>query len=262
MPFTKFNNKNIHFTDTGQGKVIVLLHGFMESQHIWNLFVNELSGDFRVIAVDLPGHGRSEVLSEIHTMEIMADMVHSLLNKLGTGKCIMIGHSMGGFITLAFAEKYPEMLKGFSLFHSHAFEDSDEGKTNRDRSIEFVQKDKTNFLTMFIPALFSEDSQVKHKIMIEKLISEAKKMTREGIIASLAGMKLRPSRTHVLEKTKVPVLFIIGLLDIRFPVDRAWEMIGLPKHSQVLILRDVAHMGYIEAPEATLTAVRQFAESL
>lgn len=262
MSFFKFKNKNINYSDSGDGKVIVLLHGFMESQHIWNLFVNELSDHFRVITIDLPGHGRSEVISEIHTMELLADMVHHLLKNLDVGKCIMFGHSMGGYVTLAFAEKYQEMLKGFSLFHSHAFEDTEEGKINRERSIEFVKKDKTNFLTMFISDLFSQESQVKHKVIIEKMIAEAKKMTREGIIASLAGMKLRPSRAHVLKKTKVPVLFIIGLLDIRFPVDRAWEMIRLPKYSRVLILRDVAHMGFIEAPEETLTAVRQFAESV
>jgi pimeloyl-ACP methyl ester carboxylesterase len=154
------------------------------------------------------------------------------------------------------------MLRGFGLFHSHAFEDSNEGKRGRERSIALVKKDKLNYLTMFLPALFSFEAQVQYKKEIEQLIAEANKMSKESIIACIEGMKIRPLRTHVLSESKVPVLFIIGLQDIRFPVDRAWEMIRLPRHSQVLILRDVAHMGYIEAPEATLNAVRQFAESV
>ena len=262
MPFQKFNNRNIHYTDAGHGKAIVLIHGFLESLLIWKNFTKALSEDYRVVTIDLPGHGKSEVIGEIQTMELMAEMVHSILKSIDIHSCVMIGHSMGGFVTLAFAEKYPGMLRGFGLFHSHAFEDTEEGKTNRIRSIGVVKKDKFSYLSMFLPALFSSEARVKYKKEIEQMITEANKMTKEGIISCLEGMKIRPRRLHVLSKTKVPVLFIIGLQDIRFPVDQAWEMIRLPKQSRVLILREVAHMGYIEAPDETLTAVSQFVESL
>ena len=113
MGTIKFQKKNIFYTDEGTGKVVVLLHGFTESQKIWKNFAKKLSAKYRVITIDLPGHGKSESPGAVHSMELMANVVFAVLKKLKAGKCMMIGHSMGGYVTLAFAEKYPKKLKGF-----------------------------------------------------------------------------------------------------------------------------------------------------
>ena len=159
MPNISFKGKNESFSRiSDKGKPIVFLHGFTESQKIWKHFVKALSNEFRVITIDLPGHGKSECIGDVHTMELQADVVHTVLKKEGIRRCIMTGHSMGGYVTLAFARKYPGKLKGFCIFHSHCFADSPEDRENRDRTIEVVSNDKFGFLTNFIANLFRRKS--------------------------------------------------------------------------------------------------------
>ncbi|MDP4281140.1 MAG: alpha/beta hydrolase [Bacteroidota bacterium] len=257
-----FKEKKIFYDLSGKGKTVVLLHGFTETHKVWDFFIKKLSENYQVLAIDLPGHGKSETVAEVHTMELMADVVQKVLKHCSVRKCIMFGHSMGGFITLAFAEKYPNMLRGIGLLNSHAFEDSPEGKNNRDRTIDLVKADKFSYMSQFIPQLIAEKNREKLKKKIDKLVRKANEMNPEGIIAAQAGMKLRPSRLQVLADAKVPVLFVIGLQDTRMPVDRAWEMIRQPKVSSTLVLRDVAHIASLEAPKETLRAVRTFLKSI
>lgn len=261
MPYLKFKKKNIFFTESGKGKVIVLLHGFTESSKIWGELAFRLSEKFRVVCIDLPGHGKSDTLAGVHSMELVAQVVLAVLKKLRIGRCIMVGHSMGGYATLAFAEQYPEKLKGFGLFHSHCFPDTEEEKKNRDRTIDIVGQDKFGFMAQFIPGLFPAEVHKKYAKQIEKLIQRASKMSKEGVIAALEGMKGRKDQSELLKTTKLPVLFILGLRDAKAPKARLWEMVSLPERSQALILRDCGHMGYIEAPEETFRAIHHFAVS-
>jgi pimeloyl-ACP methyl ester carboxylesterase len=260
MPYLEYNKKRIFYTEKGEGKTIVLLHGFTESQKIWNHFVKVLSGEFRLITIDLPGHGKSECVALVHTMELHAEVVNAVLNKTGVKKCVMVGHSLGGYLTLAFAGKYPGKLKGFCIFHSHCFADSAEDRENRNRSIEIVKKDKFGYLSKFITGLFPEEVQEKFAEEISILIKDAEKMPKEGVIAALEGLKVRKDQAGLLASTKLPVLFILGLKDSKAPLNRLWEMISLPSHSEALILKNTGHMGYIEDPKATLNAIRQFAQ--
>ena len=262
MDSIKFQSKKIFFADKGEGKCIVLLHGFTESSKIWKEFSRKLSKKYRVVTIDLPGHGRSECLDGCHDMDLQAEVVYAVLRKLKTGKCLMVGHSMGGYVSLAFAAKYPEMLTGFCLFHSHCFADSHEEQENRNRTIRIVHEDKFSFVSQFIPQLFPLDVHKKFSKEIKKLVSEASEMPREGVIAALEGMKIRPDRVELLMTTALPVLFIIGLKDPKAPLSRLWEMITMPAHSESLILRNCGHMGYIEAPEETLAAIRGFARKV
>jgi pimeloyl-ACP methyl ester carboxylesterase len=259
MSVIKFQKKAIFFTDSGKGKAIVLIHGFTESSRIWKPFTAELSKKFRVICIDLPGHGKSDCVAGVHSMDLVAEVVYTLLKKLKIGKCLMTGHSMGGYVTLAFAAKHPEMLRGFCLFHSHCFPDTPAEQENRNRTIGIVDQDKFGFVAQFIPGLFPVGVHKKFSKSIEKLIHQSAKMSKDGIIAALEGMKTRPDQTELLKSTKLPILFILGLKDPKAPLARLWEMISLPEISQVLMLRDVGHMGYIEAPEVTLSALSEFA---
>jgi pimeloyl-ACP methyl ester carboxylesterase len=254
-----FQKKKIFYNDEGKGKVIVLLHGFMESSKIWKEFSAVLSKAFRVITIDLPGHGKSENLSEVNEMGAMADVVFRVLKNLRVTKCVMVGHSMGGYVTLAFAEQYPQLLKGFGLVHSHPFEDTPENRENRDRTIEVVKNDKLPFMTQFFPSLFSPETRDKFQKDIDKLMNRAKKMPKEGVIGALGGMKVRTDKTEVLKNARVPVLFVIGMKDAKIPVDRSWEMVSLPERSEIHLFQDVSHMGFIEAPVETLQAIYCFA---
>jgi pimeloyl-ACP methyl ester carboxylesterase len=259
MPTFKYLKKNLFYTDQGEGKVIVLLHGFTESQKIWKNFVTKLSKKYRVITMDLPGHGKSESLGAVHTMELMADALSALLKKLRAGKCLLVGHSMGGYVVQAFAEKYPGRLKGICLFHSHCFADNSAERENRNRTISIVSQDKFSYVAQFIPSLFPVEVHKKHAKAIQGLIRQAAKMDGNGVVAALEGMKIRKDQSELLKSLDIPVLFILGLKDTRVPAARIQEMISLPAVSRILLLRDCGHMGYIEAPGETFGAVASFA---
>jgi pimeloyl-ACP methyl ester carboxylesterase len=165
-------------------------------------------------------------------------------------------------VTLAFASKYPEMLKGLCLFHSHPFPDSAADRKNRDRTVSVVKQDKFGFVASFIPSLFPQGSRRKYGKEIRLLVKRASEIPKEGIIAALEGMKIRRNQSVLLKSVRVPVLFILGLKDPKAPLDRLWKMVSLPQRSECLILRNIGHMGYIEAPEETLKMIRGFARKV
>lgn len=254
-----YRGKKIAFIDRGEGPCLVLLHGFTESSNIWKQYLRHLSKQFRVVAVDLPGFGKSDCLGEIHTMDLMAETVCQVLRELKIRTCVMVGHSMGGYVALAFARLYPTLLKGMCIFHSHPFADTPEGVINRERAIEVIRADKFNFVLQFIPSLFPEGSHETYRKQIDSLIKEGSSLSKEAILAATRGMKERPDSVELLKSLSIPVLFILGMKDTRIPMERAGEMILLPKHSESFILQDVAHMGFYEAPEITRKVLGDFA---
>ena len=257
--YYKYQGKKIHYISEGEGNTILLLHGFMESSEIWKSFSKELSVNFRIICIDLPGHGKSECISVIHSMELMADVVKQILDHLAVSSFVLIGHSMGGYVSLQFADQYPDMLKGLGLFHSQAMADSEETKVNRDRTCEIVKQNRKSFISQFIPDLFAEENIEIFATEIQILQSYVIDMSVEAIIAAINGMKLRDTKLHVLADLYKPVLFILGKKDSRVDIQQAMKQAILPDHSEVLLL-NVGHMGYIEAKDETLFTVRSFAE--
>ncbi len=258
--FTEFRGKRLFFQTAGNGPAIVLLHGFLESSAIWKNYLRRLSESFTVLAIDLPGHGQSEVISEVHSMDLMADALYHVMQVTGIRTGILTGHSMGGYIALAFAGKHPRQTRGIVLFHSHAGADSPEARLNRDRTIAIVKNDHQGFIRNFIPGLFDPQNIRAFSREIARLQALSVQTSREGIIAALEGMKTRPDRQHVLAQSKVPVLFIIGKNDSRIPMEVILPQAVLPDHSEVLLLDHVGHMGFIEAPGKTFAAIKGFAE--
>ncbi|MCG3167904.1 MAG: 2-succinyl-6-hydroxy-2,4-cyclohexadiene-1-carboxylate synthase [Bacteroidia bacterium] len=257
----KFRDVDIAYSVSGEGKVLVLLHGFLESKTIWNDFMVVLEKYFRVVCIDLPGHGESDCIGYVHEMEMNAEAVYAVLQHLNIKSCVMSGHSMGGYVTLAFAEKYPQLLKGICLFHSTALSDSEEKQRDRDRTINIVKKDAMTFIRAVIPNLFAPANKEKYKAEIDELINRAGQMSVLGIIATLEGMKIRKDRTAVLKNVQVPVLIIAGKQDTAVPFDSLLPQFALPKHCEALILDNVGHTGFIEAKEETLLRLLSFVDS-
>jgi len=156
-----YKNISINFSDEGKGKVIVLLHGFLENSNMWQYLQPELAKEFRVICIDLLGHGKTDSIGYIHTMEDMADAVYDVLQNLNIENVVLIGHSMGGYVSLAFADLYPDMVKGLVLMNSTSYADSDERKANRDRAIKAVKQNYIAAISMSIANLFSEENREK-----------------------------------------------------------------------------------------------------
>lgn len=258
--YAQLNNHKIHYTTEGKGKALVLLHGFTESLDIWKDFSASLSKIYQVICIDLPGHGKSDYLGEIHSMESMAEIVKKVIDVEKITECVICGHSMGGYVTLSFAEKYPKYIKGLCLFHSTAFEDTEEGKAKRAKAIEIIEKNHQSFICSFIPDLFAPSNRKLLEKEINILIENARNMSKQAIIASQQGMMERKNMLHILENADYPVLFIAGKQDTRIPFEKITDQIILPKVSYSLLLHNAAHMGYLEDHNRTLSAIKHLLE--
>jgi len=253
-----FQEKKISYEISGDGPVLLLLHGFLESKMIWNEFAEELQTDFTVISIDLPGHGETEMIAGIHSMKLMSEVVKTVLFSEGVMKAVVIGHSMGGYVALQFAVDNEEMILGLVLFHSHASADSDEARENRQRTINIVRQNHGGFIMQFIPDLFDPQHVSEYSREIEKLQKQASLLAPEAIIAALSGMRDRPNQLQYLSLSPNPVLFIIGKQDSRIPYSQVIAQAAIPSHAEMLLLGDVGHMGFIEAPVKTLQALKHF----
>ncbi len=255
----QYLGKNIVYQITGSGPTLILLHGFLESKSIWDEFTETLKNEFTIIAIDLPGHGESELIAEIHTMTLMAEMVKEVLFAEKISEAVIAGHSMGGYVALQFAVENEKLLKGMVLFHSHANADSDEAKENRRRTINIVNQNRGGFIRQFIPDLFDQRHVAEYDEPIRKLQDQAALLSAESIVAALSGMRNRENHIQYLLLSEIPVFFIIGKQDSRMPYNQVLAQAVIPSHSEVLLLEDVGHMGFIEAPGKTLQALRHFA---
>ena len=176
----QYKNTTISYSDTGKGTAIVLLHGFLENQKMWDTYVATFAKRNRVITIDLLGHGETGCLGYVHSMEDNADAVHAVLAELRIRKAILVGHSMGGYVALAFAELYPENVKGLVLLNSTARADSAERKLNRARAVKAVKQSYTGFVSLAIANLFSENNR-------ERLVEEIEKKKKRGLKNTASG---------------------------------------------------------------------------
>ena len=255
-----FKNTTISYSDYGKGTAVVLLHGYLENQGMWQEFIPELSKKNRVITIDLLGHGQTECLGYIHSMEDNADAVHQVLSELRIRKAVLTGHSMGGYVALAFAELYPEIVKGLVLVNSTSRADSEERKVNRDRAIKAVKKDYTSFVRLSIGNLFSENNREKLADAIEKVKTEALKTPLQGIVATLEGMKIRKDREVLLHFSPYPILLVLGKKD---PVLNYEENIEQIENTNVKLVTFLdGHMSPIENHDDLKKVLLEFLKNL
>jgi pimeloyl-ACP methyl ester carboxylesterase len=257
--FIFHKNSKIHYSDVGKGKAIVLVHGFLENLSMWNSLSKTLSEKQRVISIDLLGHGLTENHGYIHTMEDQAEMVKAVLNHVRLRKYIVIGHSMGGYIALAFAKLYSENLKGLCLMNSTALPDSLEKKINRDRAIKAVKQNHKTFVRISIPMLFSEQNREIFTSEIKQITQEAMQITPQGIVASLAGMKNREDLTSIYKSSNYPIQLIIGKKD---PALEYAPLVSQTKNTNVTVIEfPDGHMSHIENKNELHNTITTFIKS-
>ena len=251
-----YKNTKISYSDIGKGKAIVLLHGFLENQKMWQDLVPELSKKHRVITLDLLGHGETECMGYVHSMEDNADVVQAVLSKLRIRKAVFTGHSMGGYVALAYAELYPEKIRGLVLLNSTSKADSEERKANRNRAIKVVKKDYTTFIRLSITNLFSPDNIEPLVDEIEKVKIEALKTPLQGVVASLEGMKIRKDREVLLHLTPYPKMLILGKKDPVLIYESTLEQIE--DTAVKLVTFPDGHMSHIENKDELKTVLLEF----
>jgi len=253
-----YKNTKISYSDSGIGNTIVLLHGFLENKKMWLEYNNLFSEKYRVVAIDLLGHGESDCLGYVHKMEDNAGAVNEVLEHLNIEKATIVGHSMGGYVGLAFAELYPEKIQKLVLLNSTSKEDSTEKKLNRTRAIKAVKQNYVNFVSLAIANLFSENNRIRLAEEIEKVKTEALKTPLQGIIASQEGMKIRKDREELVRKNLFPILLILGKKD---PVLNYQESLSqIEDTTAELVSFEDGHMSQIENKEALKTILLDFFE--
>ncbi len=255
-----YKNTKISYSDTGKGNAVVLLHGFLENQTMWQDLVPELRQKNRIITIDLLGHGNTECLGYVHSMEDNAEAVQAVLTKLRIRKAVFVGHSMGGYVALAYAELYPESMRALVLLNSTSNADSEERKANRDRAIKAVKKDYTTFIRLSIGNLFSPDNRERLIDEIEKVKLEALKTPLQGVVASLEGMKIRKDREVLLHLTPYPKMLILGKNDPVLIYENALEQIE--ETAVKLVTLPDGHMSHIENREQLKTVLLDFLKSI
>jgi pimeloyl-ACP methyl ester carboxylesterase len=227
---------------------LVLLHGFAEDGRVWENQVNYLKARFPLLIPDLPGSGNSSPLSAATSMEEHADAILALLDAEQIGQAVLVGHSMGGYIALAFVEKYPERCKAFGLFHSTAYPDSEEKKTTRRKSMAFIARHgAAEFIRQSTPNLFADSSRERHPEWIRELIERYSTMDGDSLTHYYQAMIDRPDRSAVLAHSGLPVLLVMGGQDNTLPLEAGLRQSHLPSIAFIHILREAGHMGMIEA---------------
>jgi pimeloyl-ACP methyl ester carboxylesterase len=234
----------IYYEIHGKGPTIVLLHGFLESLTMWERFIPILSTNKTVVAIDLPGFGKSGVVDKIHSMELMASIVDQIITLHSFETISIIGHSMGGYVGLAYCEIYPTSAKNLILLNSTAAADSPERKVNRERALRLIDKYSSVFLTMAIQNLFTKDSMEKYASEIEKMKNDALTFPLEGIKAAISGMKNREDRTSVLKNFRGGKMMICGRYDPLIPFELSTTLAN--ETLTPLIKLNGGHMGMIE----------------
>jgi pimeloyl-ACP methyl ester carboxylesterase len=253
-----FRQEMVHFTDTGRGRAVLLIHGFLGSSAIWENTARQLSKSYRVICIDLPGHGQTPCFGYVHTMEMMATAVKAVTDHLRLKKYVLIGHSMGGYVALAFADLYPENMKGLCLYHSSAYPDGEEKKRDRLRAITLVKANKRIYTRQTITTLFSAKNLKYLKKEISFALDIAKRTSQRGIIAALHGMRDRKGRELLLGFVQYPVMMVIGEHDNVLPAESLLEQSEMIANRTILYLEHDGHFGFLESPLTSDKALRKF----
>lgn len=258
--FVIANDCTLRILDTEKGDtVIVLVHGFFESLDVFDTLVKQLKQKYRVIALDVPGHGISEVMGECHSMEFIADTIYDILKQLSIDKCYIAGHSMGGYIAASFAYKYQANCKGLIMIHSIFDKDSEKRSESRSREISFIKAGKKELLAKINPSKgFAKEYRGKYKEMISNLEDQAIMTDDEGVIALLNGMKEREDLNDFARTTSIPILCFWGKYDEFFPLEYATEFVEKHANIKSIFMEESGHMCFIEQQNEFIEALDEF----
>jgi len=238
-------------------KTLVLLHGHGVDDRIWEDLDASLNDHFTIVRPNI------SLFTFCQSIEEYAIELHRFLTNANIQKCTLIGHSMGGYIALAFAEKYPEMLEGFGLFHSTAYADDEAKKHQRNQTIDLLKNHGTEaFVKHSAPNLYGDRFKELYPEKINKHIQDFGKLPAQALIAGINAMRDRPDRTAVLASMPFPVLFIIGMRDNLIPFESCIALSEYPKQSYPFILAEAGHMGMVERPDATSRMINWYLDKI
>jgi pimeloyl-ACP methyl ester carboxylesterase len=256
-----YKGTSIYYKVTGEGLPVFLIHGFGEDGQIWDMQTEYLSGQFKLIIPDVPGSGKSTSLNG-NKIEIddYADCIKAIALEEQISDFVMIGHSMGGYISLAYLDKYPNDLAGIGLIHSTAYPDDVQKIETRKKAIQFIESNGSEvFLKTSVPGLFYNPELNKQHINL--LIERSSVFSKEQLIQYYEAMIGRPDRTPILKRTSIPVLIIAGKHDIAISKEAILQQAGMPDLCHFYMLNNSGHMGMLEETTNSNQILGKFLQS-
>lgn len=255
---------NLAYIEKGQGEAVIFLHGFCERKEIWNDIIDFVGKSAHALAPDLPGFGDNPALLSPMTIDRMAEQVHEWLREQGIHRGIMVGHSLGGYISLAFAEKYPEWMLGLGIFQSTAYADDEQKQKKRSQTAAFIERNGMEpFAGPFVRNLFHNPDLPKLKPMVDNLIAFTMATPASTAIEVSKAMRDRPDRIHVLKNATFPVLFIAGREDQAVPLAALEKQFLLPANTVTIkILPYTGHMAMVEQPLEAKHTLKSWVEGV
>ncbi|WP_075340478.1 alpha/beta fold hydrolase [Tenacibaculum agarivorans] len=250
-----FKKAKVTYFRYGTGKEnLVLLHGFLENSSMWELVIEEFSARYNIICVDLLGHGNSECVGYVHTMEDIAASVYEVLKAENINRASFIGHSMGGYVALALAEQYPDCVGALCLLNSTSQADAEERKQIRNRAIQMAKTNYSALVSMSIQNLFASETNKQFQKEIEECKKQALATQIQGYIACSEGMKLRKNREVVLKEGSFEKLIITGEKDPVLAIDAIKSEANRTNTSIVTLSK--GHMSHIENSKELLSSLK------
>jgi 3-oxoadipate enol-lactonase len=251
MNNVKLSHSSIAYSRHGQGKPLVLLHGYPLDHRIWDDLIPYLEMDFDILLPDLRGFGQSTANENGYTLSDMAEDIAELLQHLELPKAVIVGHSMGGYVSLAFARSFPENIFGLGLVASQAIADSPDRRESRYKDIKQVELSGVDYIAKNMPGKLTSSPQIQ-----ESLYGIIMSQPEAGIKNALGALAERPDQTSLLGRIIVPISIVHGNLDKLIPVERAFEMNKLVPLSKLIVIDNAGHMPMLESPEKTASAIR------
>ncbi|WP_421829517.1 alpha/beta fold hydrolase [Larkinella sp.] len=237
--------------------VIVLIHGHGVDAAIWNAVYDGLNTHYRIIKPDFSEQTRHE------SMAAYAEDLFSLLQSSEIESCVLVGHSMGGYIALAFAEQHPGLVSGLVLLNSTAFADDEAKKEARQKAVETMQANgSAPFIAQTVPKMFGETFRKNHTDVVQQSVQQYSVLPADALIAGVRAMASRPDRTAVLKAAAFPVLIMAGQQDQIVPIEKSRELFTAIPNAKTVVLENAGHLGMVESPDDVIAAIRDFMAGL
>lgn len=253
----------INFSVKGNGSPVILIHGFCEDHSVWNEIQDQLANNYSVYSIDLPGFGTSPLPTENFSLKEIGEQVYEWAKEQGIDRATLLGHSLGGYVAMEIAKVQPSFINGLGLINSTAFADDVEGKSKRDKALDFLEKySMEKFIAPFTPSLFNLKRKEEHKAAIEKATELAMSTPKETAKAYTLAMRNRPDYFDVWKNLACHCLYIGGLVDHRIPSEKAEAHIEERTEVDGYLMRDVGHMAMLEEPAETTQIIKDFLSKL
>lgn len=243
----------MNYTRRGNGTSLILaLHGFMSDHEVFLPLINEVEkkqlNQYTWLLPDIDGYGKSQDFLTYKSLKKLAIDIVELITNEGYRKVNFIGHSMGGYIGLEMLNLHPEIFQSFLLLNSHPFTDSEERATNRQKSVQFIERHGTSYyIKETFKSLFSMDFALKNQDIIENLKQKADNLPKDALLNSLNAMIDRKNHFDTLKNTKVKKMIFLGANDSLIPLDDFGHLLEIFEDDNVYVMPNAGHMCMFEA---------------